>query len=34
MLIRSDLLRPGGERRGEERGSTSQECPPVHHSIT
>jgi hypothetical protein len=28
------LLRLGGERRGEERGSTSKEGPAVHHSIT
>ena len=29
------LLRLGGERRGEEAGqSGSEECPPVHHSIT
>ena len=30
----SRLLRLGGERRGEQRGSTSQERPPIHHSIT
>src|SRR5262245_23583100 len=28
------LLRLGGERRGEQRGSTSKERPAVHHSIT
>jgi hypothetical protein len=30
----SRLLRLGGERRGEQRGRTSQERAPVHHSIT
>jgi hypothetical protein len=35
MLIRSDLLRLGGERRGEEAASDAvNECPPVNHSIT
>jgi hypothetical protein len=24
----------GGERRGEERGSTGKERAPIHHSIT
>jgi hypothetical protein len=28
------LLRLGGERRGEERGSISNERAPLHHSIT
>src|SRR4029453_13419209 len=27
-------LRPGGQRRGEEGGSTSKERAAVHHSIT
>jgi hypothetical protein len=30
----SRLLRLGGERRGKQRGSTSQERAPIHHSIT
>src|SRR5262245_63745286 len=28
------LLRLGGARRGEQRGSTSNECPALDHSIT
>jgi hypothetical protein len=29
------LLRPGGERRGEEaERDAGDECPPIHHSIT
>jgi hypothetical protein len=27
-------LRPGGERRGEEKSGTSKERAPVHYSIT
>ena len=28
------VLRLRGERRGEQRGSTSEECAPIHRSIT
>jgi hypothetical protein len=34
MLIRSDLLRPGGERRGEEATCQADECSAIHHWIT
>jgi hypothetical protein len=35
MLIRSDLLRFGGERRGEEAArQAADKHPPVHYSIT